>query len=487
MTIERPHADVLNSRTKQSVKWAYALLILKHAVTFLTMMIVARTVSPHETGLANIMVTFISFLVLLDLGVSWITVQEETITEKIVSNFFWIGAAVGSAIYLICVLLSGYISKLYGYPELKLIIIIGALSPFFNSLSTQFASVLKRKMLQKKNNIIDTAAFVLSSLLSIALALNGAGYWAIISQLVFFQFLRLILLIKNKEFKLMKPSINMDVLKLYFKGLSSSLNNYITFFQFYGGTLLISYLYSPEKLAYYLKASGLKSLPTTYICMVLTDIMISSLAAININKNKEEFEKRYHMALFKVALVACPLSAFLFPLSNEAVMFFYGKNWSSSVVLLEWMSIVGVMLPLSTSVIWLYISTGNYKHQLKINIIITLISLLIYGVICSNFIGYYNFIFAEIFIYAILIPFITLIHSHYLLGINLKRTLCIYISVFIPSFLASIVVYYLFLKFTLNFNFIILSVFKVATGSLIYLILLKLFFMKKIKEVLYVE
>jgi O-antigen/teichoic acid export membrane protein len=130
MTIERPDADLLNSRTKQSVKWAYALLILKHAVTFLTMMIVARTVSPHETGLANIMVTFISFLVLLDLGVSWITVQEETITEKIVSNFFWIGAAVGSAIYLICVLLSGYISKLYGYPELKLIIIIGALSPF---------------------------------------------------------------------------------------------------------------------------------------------------------------------------------------------------------------------------------------------------------------------------------------------------------------------------------------------------------------------
>ncbi|MEG2117431.1 MAG: thymidine phosphorylase, partial [Clostridia bacterium] len=39
---------------------------------------------------------------------------------------------------------SGYISKIYGYPELKLIIIIGALSPFFNSLSTQFASVLKR-------------------------------------------------------------------------------------------------------------------------------------------------------------------------------------------------------------------------------------------------------------------------------------------------------------------------------------------------------
>ena len=61
----------------------------------------------------------------------------------------------------------------------------------------------------------------------------------------------------------------------------------LTFFQLYGGTLLISYLYSPEKLAYYLKASGLKSLPTTYICMVLTDIMISSLAAININKNKK--------------------------------------------------------------------------------------------------------------------------------------------------------------------------------------------------------
>lgn len=487
MTIERPDADVLSNRTKQSVKWAYALLILKHAVTFLTMMIVARTVSPHETGLANIMVTFISFLVLLDLGVSWITVQEETITEKIVSNFFWIGAVVGSAIYFICVILSGYISELYGHPELQLIIMVGALSPFFNSLSTQFSSVLKRKMLQKKNNIIDTVAFVLSSLLSIVLAVKGAGYWAIISQLVFFQFLRFILLIKNKEFEIMKPSINMDVMKLYLKGLSSSLNNYITFFQLYGGTLLISYLYSPEKLAYYLKASGLKSLPTTYICMVLTDIMISSLSAININKNKEEFEKRYHMALFKVALIACPLSAFLLPLSSEAVMFFYGKNWGSSVVLLEWMSIVGVMLPLSTSVIWLYISTGNYKNQLKINVLITLISLLTYGFVCSQFLSYSNIIIAEIFIYSILIPFITLIHSHYLLCIDLMKTVFIYTSIFISSVSSSVFIYYLFLIFDFDFDFIVLSILKIVFGLLFYFTVFRFLFWKKIRGLLYVE
>lgn len=471
MTIERPDADVLNSRTKQSVKWAYALLILKHAVTFLTMMIVARTVSPHETGLANIMVTFISFLVLLDLGVSWITVQEETITEKIVSNFFWIGALVGSAIYFICVILSGYISELYGHPELQLIIVVGALSPFFNSLSTQFSSVLKRKMLQKKNNIIDTVAFVISSLLSIVLAVKGAGYWAIISQLVFFQFLRFVLLIKNKEFEIMKPSINMDVMKLYIKGLSSSLNNYITFFQLYGGTLLISYLYSPEKLAYYLKASGLKSLPTTYICMVLTDIMISSLAAININKNKEEFEKRYHMALFKVALIACPLSAFLFPLSNEAVMFFYGKNWSSSVVLLEWMSIVGVMLPLSTSVIWLYISTGNYKHQLSINVLITLFSLIIYSFVFVFFRSFENIIASEIIIYAFIIPVLTLIHSHKLLNISLITTVRIYTPILVSSIISSILLKFL-LSFNFDFNYVVVLVFSVFFGLFVYALMI---------------
>lgn len=473
MTIERPDADVLNSRTKQSVKWAYALLILKHAVTFLTMMIVARTVSPHETGLANIMVTFISFLVLLDLGVSWITVQEETITEKIVSNFFWIGALVGSAIYFICVILSGYISELYGHPELQLIIVVGALSPFFNSLSTQFSSVLKRKMLQKKNNIIDTVAFVISSLLSIVLAVKGAGYWAIISQLVFFQFLRFVFLIKNKEFEIMKPSINMDVMKLYVKGLSSSLNNYITFFQLYSGTLLISYFFSPEKLAYYLKASGLKSLPTTYICMVLTDIMISSLSAVNINKNKEEFEKRYHMALFKVALIACPLSAFLFPLSSEAVMFFYGKNWSSSIVLLEWMSIVGVMLPLSTSIIWLYISTGNYRSQLKINTLLTLVSLLIYSLVILKLMSYKNIILAEVLIYSLLIPFITLIHSHKTLNINIAKTLMIFIPIVVFSFISGWFVDFLGVW---NVNYILSSFIKLLIGFFIYMPLCYVFF-----------
>ncbi|MCU4550036.1 oligosaccharide flippase family protein [Acinetobacter pittii] len=487
MTIERPDANLLSSRTKQSVKWAYALLILKHAVTFLTMMIIARTISPYETGLANIMVTFISFLVLLDLGVSWITVQEETITEKIVNNLFWIGAIVGSGLYILCVILSGYISELYGHPELKLIIIVGALSPFFNSLSTQFSSVLKRKMLQKKNNIIDTVAFVISSLLSIFLAIKGAGYWAIIVQLVVFQFLRFIFLIKSKEFKIAKPSIDLEVVNLYFKGLNSSLNNYVTFFQLYSGTLLISYLYSPEQLAYYLKASGLKSLPTTYICMVLTDIMISSLAAININKNKGEFEKKYHAALFKVALIACPLSAFLFPLSNEAVTFFYGKNWIASVNLLEWMSIVGIMLPLSTSIIWLYISTGNYRAQLKVNIFLTFISLILYSLICSQYLSYNNIIFTEIFIYSVLIPLVTLIHSHYLLDINLKTTLYLYFSILLSSVLSSVFVYYIFIYFSLDLNFIVYGALKLMLGLLLYFVIFKVLFWSKVRGVLYVE
>ena len=477
MTIERPDTNLLISRTKQSIKWAYALLVLKHAVTFLTMMIVARAVSPYETGLASIMVTFISFLVLLDLGVSWITVQEETITENIVSNLFWIGAIVGSGIYILCFMLSGYISQLYGYSELQLIIIVGALSPFFNSLSTQFSSVLKRKMLQKKNNIIDTVAFVISSLLAIFLAINGYGYWAIIFQLVSFQFLRFILLIKNKEFNVMKPSINMNVLKLYFKGLSGSLNNYITFFQLYGGTLLISYLYSPEQLAYYLKASGLKSLPTTYICVVLTDIMISSLAAININKNKEEFEKRYHIALFKVAVIACPLSAFLFPLSNEAVMFFYGKNWNESVPLLEWMSIIGVMLPLSTSIIWLYISTGNYKKQLSINIFITLFSLIIYYFVFVFLKSFENIIISEIIIYAFLIPVFTLIHSHKILNISLIMTMKIYTPILLSSILSSIFLKFL-LSFNFNVNYIFVSITSVFIGLCFYTSMIYPFYRK---------
>lgn len=41
------------------------------------------------------------------------------------------------------------------------------------------------------------------------------------------------------------------------------------------------------------------------------------------------------MALFKVALIACPLSAFLFPLSSSCYVFLWEKL-SSSVVLLEW-------------------------------------------------------------------------------------------------------------------------------------------------------
>src|SRR5690606_25900394 len=154
------------------------------------------------------------------------------------------------------------------------------------------------------------------------------------------------------------------------------------------------------------------------------------------------------------------------------------------VVLLEWMSIVGVMLPLSTSVIWLYISTGNYKHQLKVNVFITIISLFIYGFVCSQFLSYSNIIIAEIFIYSILIPFVTLIHSHYLLGIDLMKTVFIYTSIFISSVFSSFFIYYLFLSFDFDLNFIVLSILKTVFGLLFYFTVFRFLFWKKIRGLL---
>lgn len=151
------------------------------------------------------------------------------------------------------------------------------------------------------------------------------------------------------------------------------------------------------------------------------------------------------------------------------------------------MSIVGVMLPLSTSVIWLYISTGNYKYQLKINVLITIISLFIYGLVCSQFLSYSNIIIAEIFIYSVLIPIITLIHSHYLLDIDLMKTFFIYTSIFVSSVLSSFFIFYLFMIFEFDFNFIVLGVLKTVFGLLFYFAVFRLLFWKKIRGLLYVE
>src|SRR4051812_21691708 len=72
-----------------------------------SVMIVARLVDPHDTGLVQMVTAFTGVLNLFrDFGLSTATVQREHVTDEQISTLFWINVAVGTLLAGIAVAFS---------------------------------------------------------------------------------------------------------------------------------------------------------------------------------------------------------------------------------------------------------------------------------------------------------------------------------------------------------------------------------------------
>jgi O-antigen/teichoic acid export membrane protein len=264
------------------------------------------------------------------------------------------------------------------------------------------------------------------------MAVAHMGYWAIVIQVVAMQFLRFVILLFFSGYRPSSPRFSHSAFILIKTGGYLAVSNFICYFQLYLGTILIGHLFGSAALGFYLKATGLKGLPTTYAAMVVTDVMVASLAAFH--NDHERVGEAYRKALRLIAFVGCPAGAMLYPLASESVRLFYGNQWGSAVPLLEVMSVSALVLPITTTTIWLFLAAGKAKAQLMMNVVLTLISLCIFYSAYLYVHTLQGFVICEMLLFTLILPIINLIVSHRVVGISFMAT----IKVVLPILLCSV-------------------------------------------------
>ena len=95
------------------------------------------------------------------------------------------------------------------------------------------------------------------------MALLRTGYWAIIAQLVVMQVFRFILLFVFSEYKPGAPRLSRSMMPLLKFGGYLALSNYICYFQLYLGSILVGRVFGSVVLGNYMKAFGMKTMPTS--------------------------------------------------------------------------------------------------------------------------------------------------------------------------------------------------------------------------------
>ena len=347
----------------------------KFAVSIVATAILARLLTPNDYGLigmAAVITVFVSMF--KDLGLSLATVQRAEINYEQISTLFWINLAFSGLITILLVIASPLIGWFYGEPRVTRIAAVTAIGFIIGGLSVQHEALLKRQMRFFALSTIAFVAMTFGYAVGIALAWDGASYWALV-------FSQLGLLSANTVGVWLAcrwipgpPRRYSGVRSMLSFGRDISGYSAINYFSKNADVLLIGKFRGAKELGFYSKSSQILGLPTDQINEPVTSVAIPALSRLA--HDPERYREAYKKMVEKILMVTMPTVALIIATSDWVVRIMLGPQWAATSKILVLMGIYFLFQPICNTCGWLLVTQGRTRDMLRWSLINAPFSLL---------------------------------------------------------------------------------------------------------------
>ena len=146
--------DNVGNKTRQSVKWSFALQVFQKAFFFASSIVLARLLTPEDFGISSIAITLdIIIWLITSMGINAAVIHFQDNIEERLNAAFWLFLMSSSVIVIVLVILAPYIALLYKEPILVDIIRVSALAMFIACLGSAHKTILIKNIEFKKISI----------------------------------------------------------------------------------------------------------------------------------------------------------------------------------------------------------------------------------------------------------------------------------------------------------------------------------------------
>lgn len=174
--------DGLARRTASAISLTFLASTSGRVVTVLTTFVLARLLSPHDFGIANLATVLLAVVLpLTDIGIaqSLIRGQKDTLMST-ARTAFWLVIGLGGALYALGVVFSKALANFFGEPDLARVLVVSGISIVVYATSRIPSALLERELLYKRKVLPEVVGSIIYAVLAIALAFGGFGYWSIV-------------------------------------------------------------------------------------------------------------------------------------------------------------------------------------------------------------------------------------------------------------------------------------------------------------------
>ena len=370
--------DGLAARTARGGAIVVSAQLVKIALQFGTIVVLARLLDPADFGLIAMVAVLLTLLEFFkDLGLSSATVQRAEISHAQVSALFWVNVALGLAAALITALVAPLVAWFYGQERLVAITLWLSVGFVVSGLTTQHLAILRRQMRFGALAAIQVSAEAGGMATAVVAASAGAGYWALVAQRLLWIALMAAGAWIACRWRPAWPRRGGDVMHLIGFGGNITVSNLINFFAQNLDQILIGWYWGPVSLGLYERAIKLILVPINNINTPLFTVFMPVLSRLT--GDPDEYRRAYLRALEKIAMVTMPAAGLAIAMPDAVVRLVFGPNWNAAAPILGWLAVAMLYLPAGYTSSWLFISQDRTRDMVRWSLISTAVLVLAFG------------------------------------------------------------------------------------------------------------
>jgi PST family polysaccharide transporter len=344
-----------------------AMMMMAQGASFtlnlVSVAVLARLLAPSDFGLIAMVTAITGFVGMFkDAGLSMATVQRDHVTHEQISTLFWINLVLSLLLVGVVAALAPAIARFYGQPRLFWIALAVGGTFLISGLTIQHQALLQRQMRFGILAGISVTAMGTGVAAAITSAALGAGYWALVIQVVAQLTVTAAGVWIACRWRPGRPVRGAGVRPMLAFGghlTGFSLLNYLAR---NADDMLIGRYWGAGPLGFYSKAYQILLLPILQLNTPMSSVALPALSRLQ--GEPERFKAFYHTAIGLLVFLGMPLVAFLFVEARPVVLLVLGPKWEPSVAIFQALGVAAFMGTFNVAGGWVYIALGRTDRQL---------------------------------------------------------------------------------------------------------------------------
>lgn len=340
-----PHPASLGARALGGLGWSSLTVLIKALLTFLTLAVLSRLLTPNDFGLAGIAWILIELATKFgQTGIGHALIQRRELTDRHLEIGFTLSTVLGCIVAGTIWLVAPRFGHLFDEPTVASLLRIFSVTFVIGGVGVVPEHLLRRNLRFKQLMVADLLSYAVGyGLTATVLAFQGFGVWS----LVWGEITRV--LIRTVTTSLYSPPplrfrlAAREVTDIISHGAGYALTQVFDFIVRTGGYFVVGRLLGATALGYYTRADRIASLPFQYLGGNLFEVVFPAMAQ---RQQRVDLARTVHLhGVEMLALAVLPVSALVLLCAPGIVAVVLGGQWDEAAPVLR---ILAIGIPFQT-------------------------------------------------------------------------------------------------------------------------------------------